>query len=352
MKLQHASLLVLSTLLVSVEAATAQTPPNATPTTPPPQTVTPPQPTAAPTPVPQPPAPPAAVPTAPAAAPAPAAIDRAEIERIVEESLEDNDLVQDAIDEAVDDNFAWTFNLLNILLLLLILFPIVGIILLWSMRRNAIDRVVEIVEDRLSHDLKDEVSRELKAEFETRASLPGSGGALAERQEPGQLKDMVSMALSVQNVMDNARHTIENSMDLQERLGTRLKDVFEMHLRQGRELAAAGQHTEAIAAFDKAIEIDGGHPLPLCERGAIYAKLQRFEEALSSYDRAIEVSPEFPNGWYGKARCFSLVGYSEQAIENLKKAIELDPDLKAQAQSNPDFASIREHEWFQTAVAG
>ncbi|MGC9502108.1 tetratricopeptide repeat protein [Baaleninema sp.] len=350
MKLQHASLFLLSTLLVSVEAATAQTPPDTAPTAPQPETVTPPQPTATPTPIPQPPAPPAAVQTAPAA-PAPAAIDRSEIERIVEESLEDSDAVRDAIDNAVDDNFSWTFSLLNILLLLLILFPIVGIILLWTMRRNAIDQVVEIVEDRLSHDLKDEVSRELKAEFETRPSLPDGGGALAT-QEPGQLKDMVSMALSVQNVMDNARHTIENSMDLQERLGTRLKDVFEMHLRQGRELAAAGQHTEALAAFDKAIEIDGGHPLPFCERGAVYAQLQRFEEALSSYDRAIEVSPDFPNGWYGKARCFALVGYGEQAIENLKKAIELNSELKAQAQSNPDFASIRENEWFQTAVVG
>jgi tetratricopeptide (TPR) repeat protein len=237
--------------------------------------------------------------------------------------------------------------LLNLLLLLLILFPIAGVILLWRMRREMVSEVVNEVEGRLSDELKAEVSRELQGEL-----TPGRSNPALSGQNPAQLKDMVSMALSVQNVMSNARHSIENSMQLQERLDSRLKEVMTMQMRQGEELAAAEKHAEAIAAFDQAIEVDGDSPQPYCAKAKVLVKLQRLEEALATYAKAAEVAPDSPQAWYGIARCYALVQHQEPAIENLKKAIALQPELKAQAQSDPDFANLREHEGFQTAVVG
>lgn len=279
-------------------------------------------------------------------APAPADA-TADLDSQIDNRLRNSSVVRDAINDAVDRNFAWTFGLLNILLLLLILFPIAGLALLWWMRREMVSQVVDEVENHLSDELKAEVSRELKADFAS-ASSSGPGTPTAE---PAQLKDMVSMALSVQNVMSNARHTIENSMQLQDRLNGRLQDVLELQMMQGRQLEANGQYTEAIAAFDRAIEVDERHPEAYCAKGTLLVSLQRLEEALATYAQAVKVAPDCAEAWYGIARCYALVGHQEPAIENLKKAIHLNPDLKAEAQESEAFASLREQDDFQSALA-
>ncbi|WP_159786066.1 TPR end-of-group domain-containing protein [Sodalinema gerasimenkoae] len=333
-------LAVLSLLLISPRGAIAQdpTPPEAAPPEAAPPEAAPPE-TAAPI-TPQDPAEPSFI------APAPAD-PNAELDWQIENRLRNSSVVRDAINDAVDRNFAWTFGLLNILLLLLILFPIAGIALLWWMRQEMVSQVVDEVENHLSHELKAEVSRELKADFATAA--PSSSATAAA--EPAQLKDMVSMALSVQNVMSNARHTIENSMQLQDRLNGRLQDVLELQMMQGRQLEANGQYTEAIAAFDRAIEVDERHPEAYCAKGTLLVTLQRLEEALATYAEAVKVAPDCAEAWYGIARCYALVGHQEPAIENLKKAIHLNPSLKEKAQESEAFASLREQDAFQTALA-
>ncbi|MCC5899847.1 MAG: tetratricopeptide repeat protein [Phormidium sp. GEM2.Bin31] len=323
-------LAVLSLLLVSPRGAIAQdpTPPDAAP----PDAVSPMPPGE--------PAEPSFI------APAPAD-PNADLDWQIDNRLRNSPVVRDAINDAVDRNFAWTFGLLNILLLLLILFPIAGIALLWWMRREMVSQVVDEVENHLSDELKAEVSRELKADFA--AAAPASSAT--PTAEPAQLKDMVSMALSVQNVMSNARHTIENSMQLQDRLNGRLQDVLELQMMQGRQLEANGQYTEAIAAFDRAIEVDERHPEAYCAKGTLLVTLQRLEEALATYAEAVKVAPDCAEAWYGIARCYALVGHQEPAIENLKKAIHLNPSLKEKAQESEAFASLREQDAFQTALA-
>jgi|GEM_PF-2467032 tetratricopeptide (TPR) repeat protein len=336
-------LAVLSLLLLSPKGAIAQDPTVPQPTSPDAVAPLPPDgPTEPPftPPVPSEPAEPSFI------APIPAEPDPS-LDWQIENRLRNSPVVQDAINDAVDRNFSWTFGLLNILLLLLILFPIAGIALLWWMRRDMVSQVVDDVEGRLSDELKAEVSRELKADL-----APASAPAAASTAEPGQLKDMVSMALSVQNVMSNARHTIENSMQLQDRLDGRLHDVLELQMMQGRQLEANGQYTEAIAAFDRAIEVDEGHREAYCAKGSLLVTLQRLEEALATYAQAVKVAPDCAEAWYGIARCYALVGHQEPAIDNLKKAIHLNPSFKEQAQNNEAFANLREQDAFQTALVG
>ncbi|MFO8038846.1 MAG: tetratricopeptide repeat protein [Sodalinema sp.] len=336
-------LAVLSLLLVSPKGAIAQDPTAPQPTPPDAAAPLPPDGPAEPSftaPVPTEPAEPSFI------APVPAEPDPS-LDWQIDNRLRNSPVVQDAINDAVDRNFSWTFGLLNILLLLLILFPIAGLALLWWMRREMVSQVVDEVEGHLSDELKAEVSRELKADFAS-ASAP----AAASAAEPAQLKDMVSMALSVQNVMSNARHTIENSMQLQDRLDGRLQDVLELQMMQGRQLEANGQYTEAIAAFDRAIEVDERHREAYCAKGSLLITLQRLEEALATYAQAVKVAPDCAEAWYGIARCYALVGHQEPAIDNLKKAIHLNPSLKEQAQQNEAFANLREQDAFQTALVG
>jgi tetratricopeptide (TPR) repeat protein len=61
----------------------------------------------------------------------------------------------------------------------------------------------------------------------------------------------------------------------------------------GNLLAETGRHTEAIAAYDRALAAWPAHPFAWINRGNSLDRLGRAEEALASYRRAGEVRPGF-----------------------------------------------------------
>ena len=60
---------------------------------------------------------------------------------------------------------------------------------------------------------------------------------------------------------------------------------------RGEELREKGQYTRAIAAFDKALELDSGNDWIWAHRGEALRQAGRFEEAIASFQRAIEIDP-------------------------------------------------------------
>lgn len=79
--------------------------------------------------------------------------------------------------------------------------------------------------------------------------------------------------------------------------------------------------------------------------------LGRHEEAIASYDRAIAIQPGDPDVWYNKACSYALQGNIELALEHLQRAIDLSPNkYRPMAKTDPDFASLRGDERFQSLV--
>lgn len=52
-----------------------------------------------------------------------------------------------------------------------------------------------------------------------------------------------------------------------------------------------GRHEEALASYDRAVELDPRYALVWFYRGNALAALGRHEAALASYDRAVELNP-------------------------------------------------------------
>jgi tetratricopeptide (TPR) repeat protein len=76
--------------------------------------------------------------------------------------------------------------------------------------------------------------------------------------------------------------------------------------------------------------------------------LGRYEEAIASYDKAIEVKPDYHEAWYNNACTYALQSQLDPALEHLKQAIELNPDhYRTLIQTDSDFDSIRDNEQFQ-----
>ncbi|MGD1900808.1 MAG: tetratricopeptide repeat protein [Geitlerinemataceae cyanobacterium] len=157
-------------------------------------------------------------------------------------------------------------------------------------------------------------------------------------EDEQRLKEMVSMALSARQTLTDAHKTLD--------------DLLDYHLDRAKQLEREERYTEALTAYDKAIEIEPSAPLPHCARGALFVRLQRFDEAIAAFDRALEVQPDCPEARYGKACCFASVGYDDRAIEELRAALVSRPELRVVAQSDALLASLRDREWFQTEVVG
>ncbi|NJL36926.1 MAG: tetratricopeptide repeat protein [Leptolyngbyaceae cyanobacterium SM1_4_3] len=76
----------------------------------------------------------------------------------------------------------------------------------------------------------------------------------------------------------------------------------------------------------------------------------RYEEAIASYNRAIEINPDYANAWNHKARCYARWGNVELAIESLQKSIELRPEYFNNIATESDFDPIRDAVKFKQLI--
>ena len=87
-----------------------------------------------------------------------------------------------------------------------------------------------------------------------------------------------------------------------------------------------GQYSEAIASYEKALEIKPDYYLAWNNRGYTLYELQRYSEAIASYEKALEIKPDLHQVWKNRGLAlYELQRYSE-AIVSYKKALEIKPD--------------------------
>ncbi|HIK33516.1 MAG TPA: tetratricopeptide repeat protein [Oscillatoriales cyanobacterium M59_W2019_021] len=335
--------LVVSAVLGSTSAAVAQRLPRSIAQTPTPQ-----------------PAPPATTPapTVPVAAPTPTPappqpeLDRESVRewvrQSVRENLEESKWVDDRVETEVDRKLAFSFKLLQTLTGLLIFLSVAGAIALWFQRRHLADQVLAQIDRKLSGEFKADLEGRIADRLDRQ--LSDRLAAIESTQTPAQLQEMVSMALSVQNLIANARTTLEEAVRTQDRFSEQLQELSDYHLAQARARMDAGDYAAAIELYDKAGQLREYDPQIARAKGEALLKLQQYDEAIDAYGAAIELEPENARAWYGKARGYALQRQGEQAIACLQQAMRLDAELRTEAQTEPDFALIREDEWFQAAI--
>ncbi|MEH1768995.1 MAG: CHAT domain-containing protein, partial [Nostoc sp.] len=95
---------------------------------------------------------------------------------------------------------------------------------------------------------------------------------------------------------------------------------------RGITLDKLGRFEEAIASYDRAIEIKPDDDLAWYNRGVVLDNLGRFEEAIASYDRAIEIKPDNDSAWINRGSTLDKLGRFEEASASYDRAIEIKPD--------------------------
>jgi len=87
-----------------------------------------------------------------------------------------------------------------------------------------------------------------------------------------------------------------------------------------------GDDAQAIAAYDRAIELDPRHYPAWLNRGLSYVHLDRHEEAFRTFDRAARLRPTDPVAHVNRGGAAVSLGRHADALDDYARAIQLDPD--------------------------
>jgi tetratricopeptide (TPR) repeat protein len=98
-------------------------------------------------------------------------------------------------------------------------------------------------------------------------------------------------------------------------------------INKGYTLNELGRPAEALAACDWAIELDLMVPVAWNNKGASLNKLGRYAEALAACQRVIEVDPKYVHAWSNRGRAKLGLGQIGEAADDFRHAIELDGNL-------------------------
>ena len=119
---------------------------------------------------------------------------------------------------------------------------------------------------------------------------------------------------------------------------------------RGVELSKLGQHSEALASFDKAIALNPNNGLAWSNRGVSLRALGRNLEAKLSYEKACKFNPNDPNAWHGRGLAELDLGHAAVAVMWFEKAIALKPDF-AMAWNNRGVALARNKKYSEAIAS-
>lgn len=95
------------------------------------------------------------------------------------------------------------------------------------------------------------------------------------------------------------------------------------------------KYDEAIASFDKALEIDSNYAKSKeylthawNHKGIALGEQGNYSNAITCFDKAIEIDPNYAEAWYRKGWAFFNLGARIEAQQYFDKAEQLDPSLK------------------------
>ena len=87
--------------------------------------------------------------------------------------------------------------------------------------------------------------------------------------------------------------------------------------------------TEALAAFDRALQLKPDFAEALSNRGLILQELDRFDEALAAYDRSLQLRPDLADTHANRGNALQELARHEEALAAYRRALEIKPGYEA-----------------------
>jgi len=109
--------------------------------------------------------------------------------------------------------------------------------------------------------------------------------------------------------------------------------IYEAYINRGNALKNENKNNQALADFNKVIELNPKYALAYYNRGTVFEDEKKYDLALADYNKAIELNPVFSPAYNNRGNLFANINNYDQALTDFNKAIKLNPDY-SQAYNN------------------
>jgi tetratricopeptide (TPR) repeat protein len=276
---------------------------------------------------------------------------RQEVEKILEAELEKNSKVSDRVQATVNNNFGWAINLLTALIAVIGMMPVVIGVLVWLLRGGIIQQIVAETKKQIATDIE----KEVKDQLHTQVSLELEQQVQAFRQEISGLKtdflgQLQNLFLSAQQEKEKiftelSRITpsviqeefvtpevqtkiqeLTKQLELLKTSTTQLWLTAEDYIHQGDALYFESRYDEAIASYDKALQLNNDLFGAWLGKAKALRRAQHFEQALAAHDKAIQLKPDGYWGWFGRGYTLSDLQRYEEALVAFTQTTQVNPN--------------------------
>ena len=103
------------------------------------------------------------------------------------------------------------------------------------------------------------------------------------------------------------------------------KNALELY-NQGNTLIQLQRYEEALATYEKAIDIKPDYPQALYGQGKALFQLKKYQESLIAYDQAIQIQPNYLEAWTNRGFVLVRLKRYSEAIATVDKALQLKND--------------------------
>jgi tetratricopeptide (TPR) repeat protein len=97
--------------------------------------------------------------------------------------------------------------------------------------------------------------------------------------------------------------------------------------KRGETYRQMGRYAEALADFTRAIELDEKYAWAIANRGITYRQMGRYAEALADFTCAIALDEKDARAFASRGETHRIMGDYEKALADFDRAIELDENL-------------------------
>src|SRR5258708_17606022 len=96
---------------------------------------------------------------------------------------------------------------------------------------------------------------------------------------------------------------------------------------EGNALLTKGRCSDAIARYERVLQLRPGHAETHANLGAAHGKSGNHLAALSSYDAALRLKPGFPEAHSNRGNSLSALGRHAEALAAYDEALRQQPEL-------------------------
>jgi tetratricopeptide (TPR) repeat protein len=121
-------------------------------------------------------------------------------------------------------------------------------------------------------------------------------------------------------------------------------------LMRAEEPYLEGRWAEAEAAYRRYVDSNPGNAFAWNRLGTSQVQQKKYGDGVKSLERAIEIGGGAPVDYYNLACAYALSGAPDKALDNVERAITAGFKRRAQYESDPDLASLRELPRFEALM--